>query len=152
MTKKEKLVHAAHDRARELFDSKKHNCSESAFLALNEVLNGGLEPQTAAHIATGLGGGLGASGGTCGALTGCVLALGLLAEEDPTLPRKKRIYPMAAGLQESFRERFGSCCCRDLTRDKGDEQRAYCSTLVAVAAEMCAAILLEDKKTPAEQE
>ncbi len=34
MTKKEKLVHAAHDRARELFDSKKHNCSESAFLAV----------------------------------------------------------------------------------------------------------------------
>jgi hypothetical protein len=91
MTKKEKLVPAAHDRASELFDSKKHNCSESAFLALNEVLNGGLEPQTAAHIATGLGGGLGASGGTCGALTGCVLALGLLAEEDPAIPRKKII-------------------------------------------------------------
>jgi C_GCAxxG_C_C family probable redox protein len=152
MTKKEKLVHAAHNRARELFDSKKHNCSESAFMALNEVLGGGLEPQTAAHIATGLGGGLGASGGTCGALTGCVLALGLLAEEDPALPRKKIIYPMAAGLQESFRERFGSCCCRDLTRDKGDEQRAYCSTLVADAAKMCAEMLLADKKTPAEQE
>jgi len=146
MNKKEQLVNAAHDRARELFDSKKYNCSESVFLALNEIFGGGLEPQTAAHIATGLGGGLGASGGTCGALTGCILALGLLAREDSAIPRKKTIYPMAAGLQEIFRKRFGSFCCRDLTRDKGDEQRTYCSTLVAAAAEMCAQVLLEDKR------
>ena len=147
MTKKEKLVHAAHDRARELFDSKKHNCSESAFLALNEVLDGGLEPQTAAHIATGLGGGLGASGGTCGALTGCVLALGLLAKEDPAIPRKKTIYPMAAELQDRFLKRFGSCCCRDLTRDMGDERRGFCSGITTTVTEMCAEMLLEDKKT-----
>ena len=152
MTSNQALVLQISKRARELFDSKQHNCSESAFMAFNELLGGGLEPLTAAKIATGLGGGLGASGGTCGALTGCVLALGILAEENPSIPRKKTIYPMAAGLQERFRERFGSCCCKDLTRDKGDEQRAYCSTLVAAAAEMCAKMLLADKKTPAEHE
>ena len=146
MTEKEKLVYSVSQRAHEIFDSEQHNCSESAFLALNEVLSGGLNPQTAAHIATGLGGGLGASGGTCGALTGCVLALGLLAKEDPDIPRKKTIYPMAAKLQESFRERFGSCNCRDLTRDMGDERRSHCSTITADAAALCAAMLLEEQK------
>ncbi len=152
MTEKEKLVRSVSQRARELFESKKHNCSESAFLALNEVLDGGLEPQNAAHIATGLGGGLGASGGTCGALTGSVLALGLLANEDPDIPRKETIYPMAAKLQEDFRERFGSCCCRDLTKDMGDEQRSHCSTITAEAAALCAAMLLEKNNSPAGEE
>jgi C_GCAxxG_C_C family probable redox protein len=143
MNEDEALIASTGKRARELFDSKQHNCAESTFLALNELFNGGLEPKTAARIATGLGGGLGASGGTCGALTGCVLALGLLAECDPDVLRKKTIYPLAAGLQKHFIERFGSCCCRDLIRGMGDEHRAYCRGLTATAATLCAEMLLE---------
>ena len=125
MTKNEDLIQSISKRARELFDSKQHNCAESVFMALNEAFDGGLAPETATRIATGLGGGLGASGGTCGALTGCVLALGLLAKSDDALVRKKTIYPLAADLQKRFIERFGSCDCRDLTRDMGDERRKH---------------------------
>ena len=143
MNENEGVIRKISQRARELFDSKKHNCAESVFMALNEALDGGLAPETAKRIATGLGGGLGATGGTCGALTGAVLALGLLAEGDPAVVRKKTIYPLAAGLQDRFRQRFGSSDCRDLTRDMGNERRKHCSSITAAAAEMCAEMLVD---------
>jgi len=143
MTTSEELITAVSNRARELFDSKKHNCAESAFMALNEIFGGGIEPQAAARIATGLGGGLGATGGTCGALTGCVLALGLLAKCDPAVLRKKTIYPLAADLQERFCKEFGSCCCSDLIGDMGDDRRAYCKGVTSTAVALCAQMLLE---------
>lgn len=143
MTDKTEMIEKAGKRACELFDPKRYNCAESTFLALNEIFGGGLEPQIAARIATGLGGGLGASGGTCGALTGCVLAIGLLADCDPGQLRKKTIYPLASDLQKRFRERFGSNCCKDLIRDMGDERWAYCRGLTSTAAALCAEMLIE---------
>jgi len=145
MTKNEAIIQSITERARELFDSKQHNCAESVFMALNEALDGGLTPETAKRIATGLGGGLGATGGTCGALTGGVLAIGLIAASDDAIARKKTIYPLAADLQDRFRERFGSSDCRDLTRDMGDERRKHCSSITAAAAQMCATMLLKAK-------
>jgi C_GCAxxG_C_C family probable redox protein len=138
--------HSARERARELFNSKHHNCAESVFLAINEVFKGGLAPETAARIATGLGGGLGATGGTCGALTGGVLAIGLIAGADPAVSRRKKIYPLAAVLQKRFIHRFGTICCRELTRNLTVERRAHCSAMTAAAAEMCADILLKDRE------
>ena len=152
MTKNEDIIQSISKRARELFDSKQHNCAESVFMALNEALDGGLAPETAKRIATGLGGGLGATGGTCGALTGGVLAIGLIAESDDAIARKKTIYPLAAGLQTRFRERFGSIDCRDLTRDMDDERRKHCSFITAAAAQMCATMLLEDKNASGKKE
>lgn len=146
MNEHEALIAHTGKRARELFDSKQHNCAESTLMALNELFGEGLEPQTAARIATGLGGGLGASGGTCGALTGCVLALGLFAECAPDVVRKKTIYPLAADLQKRFIKQFGSCCCKDLIRNSGDERRAYCRGVTSTAAALCAEMLLEHNK------
>ena len=143
MTDNNTLIEKAGKRAYELFDSKRYNCAESTFLALNEVLGGELEPEIAARIATGLGGGLGASGGTCGALTGCVLAIGLYARCDPKQLRKKTVYPLASDLQERFREQFGSNCCRNLIQDLGDERRAYCRGVTSPAVAMCAEMLLQ---------
>jgi len=145
LTPTEHQVNAVRERARELFDSKKHNCAESVFLAVNEVFNGGIEPGAAARIATGLGGGLGATGGTCGALTGGVLAIGLIAGADPAVARRKKIYPLAATLQERFTQRFGTTCCRELTRDISGNRRAHCSTMTTEAAAICADILLHGK-------
>ena len=145
MTTNEAMIQSIAKRARELFDSKQHNGAESVFMALNETLDGGLTPETAKRIATGLGGGLGATGGTCGALTGGVLAIGLIAKSDDAIARKKTLYPLAAGLQDRFRERFGSSDCRDLTLNMGDERRKHCSSITAAAAEMCAAMLLDAK-------
>ena len=145
MTTNEAMIQSITKRAHELFDSKQHNCAESVFMALNEAFDGGLAPETAKRIATGLGGGLGATGGTCGALTGGVLAIGLIAKSGDAIERKKTIYPLAAGLQDRFRERFGSIDCRDLTRDMGDERRQHCSSITAAAAKMCAEMLLDAK-------
>lgn len=152
MTTNEALIKRISERARELFDSKQHNCAESVFMALNEALDGGLAPETAKRIATGLGGGLGASGGTCGALTGGVLGIGLIAKSDDAIARKKTLYPLAAGLQDRFRERFGSIDCRDLTRDLTNDRRVLCRAITAAATEMCAEMLLTAEDTPSDTE
>jgi C_GCAxxG_C_C family probable redox protein len=143
MNETEEKIQAAGARAREIFDSKKHNCAVAVFLALNETFKGGLNATIAANIATGLGGGLGATGGTCGALTGGALALGLLADCDPATLRKKTIYPLTANLQKQFQKEFKSCNCRDLIRGLGKKRHEYCSDLTAKAAALCAELLLE---------
>ena len=52
MTKNEDRIQSIAKQARELFDSKQHNCAESVFMALNEAFDGGLSPETAKRIAT----------------------------------------------------------------------------------------------------
>ena len=41
LTPTKNQVNAVCERARELFDSKQHNCAESVFMAVNEVLTAG---------------------------------------------------------------------------------------------------------------
>lgn len=143
----EDRINSVKTRARELFEEEKYNCAEASFLALNEILDGGLAPQAAARIATGLGGGLGATGGTCGALTGSVMALGLLAEGEAGPSRKKTIYPLAKDLQNSFKQKYSTCCCRELTREMGKDRRKQCAILTGEIAGQCAALLLKGKDT-----
>jgi len=105
------------DRAVVLFGSG-FNCSEAVLTVLCRRLEklgrsfGGVVP----CVATGFGGGIGSSGGTCGALSGVVLALGLVArhERAEDFEGKYRVYDLVGRLIGDFEREFGSSCCRDL--------------------------------------
>lgn len=90
------------------------NCSQ----AVLSVYAGryGLDPTMAMRIATGLGGGVGRMGGTCGTLTGAALVLGL--ELGPTesgdQKAKDRTYAATRLLQQRFIEKHGSNQCKEL--------------------------------------
>ena len=94
------------------------NCAESVLTVLSRRMKKmgrnceGVVP----CAATGFGAGIGRNGGTCGALSGVVLALGLAAgrcrAED--FETKYKVYELVEGLFEDFERRFGSDCCRDL--------------------------------------
>ena len=70
----------------------------------------GLENRLIIRAATGLGGGVGHEGDTCGALTGGVLSLGLYHRNNEC----DRLYPDCIEYYDRFIRRFGSSKCRDI--------------------------------------
>ena len=67
-------------------------------------------------IATGFGAGIGGRGTVCGALSGGVIALGLVfGRKDPVREEGKRPYWFAQELFMQFKEEFGSVMCADIT-------------------------------------
>ena len=90
------------------------NCSQAVLSVYAERY--GLDPETAMQIATGLGGGVGRMGGTCGTLTGAALVLGLefgpktIDDKDA----KEKTYVATQQLQQRFMEKHGSNQCRAL--------------------------------------
>ncbi|MFH0785866.1 MAG: C-GCAxxG-C-C family protein [Pseudomonadota bacterium] len=87
-------------------------CSESVIISAAKHMN--IDWDHLPAIATGLGGGFGGMGSTCGALTGAVLALGLShgrnkPDQDPFV-----CGALVQKLAEGFKERFGSVDCIDI--------------------------------------
>ena len=114
MTKRMELANACHN--------KKFNCAQSVLLAFGDKT--GLDEKTARAIAGGMGGGVGGcKEEICGALSGAVLALGMLlphVEEDDQAA-KERIYGTVSEFRRRFTERFGYCRCGDLLNNEASE-------------------------------
>ena len=104
-------------RARELFldDRNLYGCAETAFVVLKEAF--GLPEAADSSPAMALNGGVAYSGGTCGAVTGAALAVGMLAErrivDHGEAKRAARL--LTADLLAAFETGFGSSACRELT-------------------------------------
>jgi C_GCAxxG_C_C family probable redox protein len=140
------------DRAAVLFESGL-NCSQSMLVAFSE--GSAFDPALAAKLAAGFGGGMGRMGGTCGAVTGAFLVLGLLrgatSAEDKT--GKENAYRLVRDFAARFQARNGSLTCRDLlgcdigtaaglaaAKEKG-LFRTVCPKLVRDAAEILEELL-----------
>ena len=104
------------DRARELF-LEGYNCSQAVFCAFCDLT--GLEIGTAARLASSFGGGMGRLREVCGAVSGALLALGMLRgysdPKDPAL--KKAHYARVQEFARRFREKNGSIVCRELLKN-----------------------------------
>jgi C_GCAxxG_C_C family probable redox protein len=99
------IANALHDQG--------YNCSQSVFGALATEL--GLEQATALKIAAPLGGGIGRTGQTCGAVTGALLALGLVyGNASPDSAAKDRNYEIARQFMARFAAKNGSVRCSEL--------------------------------------
>jgi len=101
-------------RAMDLFDSG-YNCAESVLLALSE--NFAQKSTIIPRVATGFGGGVGRSGSICGALSGAVMAIGLLEGCETPEEKEKRtaVYKEVLRMVEDFEREFGSSHCGTLT-------------------------------------
>jgi C_GCAxxG_C_C family probable redox protein len=90
------------------------NCAQAVACAFAEDL--GADRALTLRLATGFGGGMGRTGGTCGALTGAFMAIGLAfgmkAPEDAAA--KEKTYALVAEASRRFRQRAGALACRDL--------------------------------------
>ncbi|NJD28552.1 MAG: C_GCAxxG_C_C family protein [Chloroflexi bacterium] len=102
-------------RSRFLAPGNPYGCAESTLITLQEQF--GLPDERDGAAAMALNGGVGYSGGTCGAITGAALALGrLAAERIPDRREAKRVARELTGrVIDEFQATFGALDCRTLT-------------------------------------
>jgi C_GCAxxG_C_C family probable redox protein len=89
------------------------NCSQAVFSVFADDF--GLDEEMALKIAAGFGGGMGRMGGTCGAVTGAIMALGLtFGAASPDRETKELAYSQVRTFADRFKAINGSLACRDL--------------------------------------
>ena len=94
-----------------------YNCAQSVVRAFDDVFEEhGVDPETAALLASPLGGGMGRMREVCGAVSGMLLVLGLAeGYNDPeAFDAKKELYEKAQALAGAFKDENGSIICREL--------------------------------------
>ena len=145
----ENLLELIRRRAENLFASSQMMCSEAVMATLNQGLGGGLPPELAFKLASSQSNGIGGRGCVCGAFNGGVLALGLFfGREKPGFGNGKYVRALAGELHDRFIERFGTTCCRALTKKvKHDPKRQFqhCCQMTGIGAVLAARIILEER-------
>ena len=92
-----------------------YSCSQSVFSPLAERWNIG--PDVSLRISAGLGGGIARSAGTCGCVTGAIMAIGLTQSDispEKNRSEKEKTYEVCRCFMRAFEERNGSTICSEL--------------------------------------
>lgn len=131
------------------FRSGGYNCAESVLKALMEGLQLDV-PAQMLKAASGFGGGIGGMGCTCGALTGGVMAIGLVyGRTEAGDPAVRRARELSGRLYQSFCEKHYSPYCRELTcslEPGTPERKNQCAALTGETAYEAARLILEARK------
>lgn len=106
---------------------KKYSCSRATLQGIADSYGDGMPSEEAIKaIASGLRGGIGRTfdEGTCGALTGAVIGLGLIfnKDENAAAENSKRLY-------HEFKDHFGTVCCGAITNEHGKKRCNECCRL-----------------------
>lgn len=120
-------------------------CSEAVLKTINDMLS---EPQNKEIIklSSGFAAGVGASGCLCGAVSGGIMALGLVYGRLYGDNMNDKMLPKAAMVHDHIKDMYRATCCRVLTKDiKNDDEKAqHCIKITGEVAYFVAKILLED--------
>jgi C_GCAxxG_C_C family probable redox protein len=107
---------AATQAARRLFLDERnlYGCAETTFVVLKAAFE--LDEPADPSPAMALNGGVAYGGGTCGAVTGAALAVGMLAGRRIVDHRQAKLVAreLIAELMDAFRSEYGALDCRDL--------------------------------------
>ncbi len=120
------------------------HCAESVASTITQLFCPD-QTETVCRMATGFGGGLaGSRQEACGALTGGVIAIGLLCGRSTPKQGREAAYQISAAYRERFMARFGATICQTL-RDSfsTDSTRTACRSLTAEAAGLLYDILVQ---------
>lgn len=127
-------------------------CAESTVLAIAE--SQGIESGILPRAATGFCSGMARTCGTCGALLGAIMGLGLVLGRDTPDGSVNRTYESTGKLIRRFEEEFGSTNCKELLDcDLGTPEgqsafrennlRDLCTKITGRVAEIAAGLLEE---------
>lgn len=124
-------------RAEELraITERHYNCAQSVFVPFAKDC--GMDEEDVYKVAVNFGAGM-KTGTVCGAITGGLMALGMLGKDDPEMVKK---------FFEEFKANHQGCiCCDDLLRinaEAGKEKKPHCDGLVYEVVEKVEKILAE---------
>ena len=142
------LIARIRDRALYLYRTRQMLCAEAVLAALNQEFDGGLSGAQVTIMAAPFSVALGESGCLCGALSGAVMASGLLLGQANPTHQRKHLRDGARHLHDTFKAAHGSTCCRVLSQHVKSDPRAHfrrCADLTAQAAEMAARLILHER-------
>ncbi len=145
---KDQLVSEISGHARFLFQSRRYLCTEAVLIAVNQGLSGSLTKNQAVALAAPFGGALGQSGCLCGALSGAVMACGLLLGGDRPHRRRRSMRACARELHDTFKAVNGATCCRILSREVKSDRKAHfqkCRELTAYGAGLATDLVLRQR-------
>ena len=126
------------------------NCAECVLRTFMDIYEVNV-PDEVICMATGFGGGMGHTKNTCGAITGAVLALGLLkGRRDPFGPKEEmgdrikhlqhEIYPVFGRMVEEIEAKYGTLICSEMSQPFGDfesKPRMHnCMEIIAYCAQL----------------
>jgi C_GCAxxG_C_C family probable redox protein len=138
--------------AGEYYRSGQFYCSEAIVKTINDAFGLGY-PERVIRVASGFPIGIGGAGCACGAVTGGVMAIGMVfGREKPGDPSIDRCLALARELHVFFSGRHGCLCCRTLTHGmklKSPEHIAQCVAFTGEVAEETAKIILRELDNPA---
>ncbi len=122
------------------------NCAESVLMATIESRMGNTDPELP-KVASALGGGVGGSHEElCGALSGGVLAIGLMYGRTEPGVDVQFAKDLAAEFRARFEKEFGTTKCGKLIEQFGEEHRSErCTKLTATTAGLLSDLLDEHK-------
>ena len=90
-----------------------HGCSESVLLAVSQEF--GIESEVIPKIASCFAGGIGNSGSVCGAVTGAVMAIGLIVENGDSMDDYLKKMSMVQEFRHRFEQEMETIDCHELT-------------------------------------
>jgi C_GCAxxG_C_C family probable redox protein len=132
------------EKALKYFTQENRACSESVLLAGSECL--GVKSDFIPGIATGLAGGIGMQGKTCGAVTGAAMVLSLAAAQKKDPMAKMKTMEAVGRLYTNIEKKIGTASCReitgvDLTKPEGKKEiqglkESKCVPALQAAAEL----------------
>ncbi len=114
--RKEKLIKDARETAEKYFREGDFFCSEAVLTTINDALGQEFDPSVV-KLASGFPIGVGKSGCLCGAVSGGVMALGLAYGRSKPGGEMPKSFPNNAALHDFIIDKYGSTCCRVLTKD-----------------------------------
>ena len=93
------------------------SCSESTLMGLCETAGADINAKEMTKLACGFAGGMGGTfdEGTCGAVTGALIANGIL-NDDPSVIKSN-----AKEIFNTFKKEYGSVCCGTITNNGEDK-------------------------------
>ena len=100
------------DKNVEAFNRREMNCAETALKSVCEYI--GVDDKLVPRIATAFGGGMGGSQSVCGAVTGALMALGVMAGREPG-GDQMRCKALAGKFMRDFTAAHGALTCMGLT-------------------------------------
>jgi C_GCAxxG_C_C family probable redox protein len=122
-------------------------CSEAIVKTINDGFGLGY-PESVIRMASGFPIGIGSAGCACGAVTGGVMAIGMVfGRAEPGDPRIDRCLALARELHTLFTRRHGCTCCRTLTHGmvlKSPEHLRQCIAFTGEVTEETAKIILRE--------
>jgi len=133
--------------AENYYRSGQYYCSEAIVKTINDEFGLGY-PDEIIRLASGFPIGIGGAGCSCGAVTGGVMAIGMVfGRAKPGDPSVEHCLSLSRELHDRFTERHGCTCCRSLIRGmilKSPEHLQKCVALTGEIAEETAKILVRE--------